>query len=333
MPGELIILKTMISDCRICGGSELKEWAFREMMFGFRSQFLYVECMKCHCLQIADYPQNISVYYPPDYYSFNQDSNVKLSASPKVSLKTHVLLYNHLVAKDLLKKIGKPTYHPFQFHLQYLKNTDIKPWWKILDIGCGSGEFLVQLYLKGFKNLTGIDKFIVEDKMLFSKIPVYKKEVFDVDDRFDLITLNHVLEHMPHQKKVLSQIFDLLTSNGITIVHIPIVNEAWTIYRQNWVQLDAPRHFYLHSIESFSLLAKQVGFTIADIIFDSTEFQFWGSEQYIQDIPLRRNRLSYAENTNTKIFTQECILNWRKKADSYNKVGLGDQAIFFLKKK
>ena len=59
--------------CRVCGNSENnKIFNLKEMMFGFRDKFTYVECLKCGCLQIVEIPNNIEKYYPSNYYSFNK---------------------------------------------------------------------------------------------------------------------------------------------------------------------------------------------------------------------------------------------------------------------
>ena len=51
--------------------------------------------------------------------------------------------------------------------------------------------------------------------------------------------------------------------------------------------ISAPRHFFLHSLDSLKTLVRKEKFYIKDIVFDSDEFQFWGSEQYKNDISLK----------------------------------------------
>ena len=60
----------MSAACRICGNaSDNRAHVAREMMFGTRERFDYVECARCGCLQIRDVPADLSPYYPADYYS------------------------------------------------------------------------------------------------------------------------------------------------------------------------------------------------------------------------------------------------------------------------
>lgn len=105
--------------------------------------------------------------------------------------------------------------------------------------------------------------------------------------------------------------------------------EAFQRYGVNWVQLDAPRHAVLHSVRSMYLLAEHCGFKIKDIVWDSTDLQFWGSEQYALDIPFCNDN-SYFCDPERSLFTSAQITNWKKEAAALNRQGRGDQAAFFL---
>ena len=62
-------------NCRICNHSEGKHYNAIEMMFGMKESFGYFECDNCGCLQIKEFPGNMSQYYPPNYYSFSTVSD------------------------------------------------------------------------------------------------------------------------------------------------------------------------------------------------------------------------------------------------------------------
>ena len=65
--------------------------------------------------------------------------------------------------------------------------------------------------------------------------------------------------------------------------------------------------------------------------FDSTEFQFWGSEQYLKGISLRDKR-SLAENPRKSIFSKNQIRHFVRQAVELNRNGDGDAACFYLYK-
>jgi hypothetical protein len=96
--------------------------------------------------------------------------------------------------------------------------------------------------------------------------------------------------------------------------------------------LDAPRHFFLHSINSLELLAAKAGMKVTRIDYDSNELQFWGSEQYSKGIPLRPDN-SLAAAPAKSLFKKSDIRKFRREAKKLNSRNLGDQAVFYLKTK
>ena len=115
-------------------------------------------------------------------------------------------------------------------------------------------------------------------------------------------------------------------------MRIPLVSShAWEHYGVIWVQLDAPRHLYLHSRESFERLTRDAGLEPTEVVYDSDDFQFWGSEQYASGIPLKSER-SHSTNPSRSIFSRAEIRTFRKKADELNRESRGDVASFYLRK-
>src|SRR6266852_6035050 len=57
--------------CKVCGNaSGNKTHLAREMMFGLRNEFEYLECGCCGCVQLVAPPEDMAKYYPKDYYSY-----------------------------------------------------------------------------------------------------------------------------------------------------------------------------------------------------------------------------------------------------------------------
>ena len=315
--------------CRICGNSkENKIHLAKEMMFGFRDQFEYFECGQCGCLEIVAAPADMSRYYPANYYSFGQ---ISYKHHPlKIFLKKELIKYKVFKQKSLIGKI---------LALKYREPEDFYPWIekmglsfdaKILDVGCGSGQLLLKLRKSGFSNVIGIDPFIEKDINYEGGVTVYKKSLDEINGEYDLVIFNHALEHMQNQKEILQKAHYLLKSGGCVLVRVPVAGTyAWKTYGVNWVQLDAPRHLFIHTVASMGLLAAQVGFKRVGTVFDSWDLQFWGSEQYLKDIPLRDKR-SYAELCDESLFTKKQIQSFRDRATALNKQNNGDAAAFYL---
>ncbi|MES2881071.1 MAG: methyltransferase domain-containing protein, partial [Bacteroidota bacterium] len=130
--------------------------------------------------------------------------------------------------------------------------------------------------------------------------------------------------HMSEPLKVMQNIHSLLNHGGYLLIRIPVADcYAWEHYRTNWVQLDAPRHFFLHTTKSMQTLSEQAGFVLEDVVHDSWELQFWGSEKYKKDLPL---------TDKTFTFTNEEMLAFKTEAQKLNAAKKGDQACFYFKK-
>ena len=62
------------------------------------------------------------------------------------------------------------------------------------------------------------------------------------------------------------------------VIRIPIAGtHAWQTYGVDWVQLDAPRHLFLHTEDGMRSLAAGAGLQVTAVVHDSTAMQFWGS--------------------------------------------------------
>jgi hypothetical protein len=79
------------------------------------------------------------------------------------------------------------------------------------------------------------------------------------------------------------------------------------------------------------LLALAGGFEIVETKFDSTAFQFWGSEQVRRGIPLHDPRSVHVRGGNGG-FTGKEMRSYTAKAEELNRAGDGDQACFYLRR-
>jgi SAM-dependent methyltransferase len=200
----------------------------------------------------------------------------------------------------------------------------------ILDVGCGQGQALLDLHSLGFTNLTGIDPLIDSDVVYDNCVKVYRQSLAELDGEFDFIMLNHSFEHMPDQLPTLIKLRQLLKPNRYLLIRIPIVDSyQWRRYGLNWVGLDAPRHLYLHTRKSMDLLARQAGFSVAEIVFDSDGATDWLSEQYAAGISMIDAR-SYSVNPAASIFTENDMKGFSAHAEELNANRDADCAGFYL---
>jgi len=318
--------------CKICNTTTDNEpYVAREMMFGFRDEFEYFECPRCGCVQIINVPDDLPKYYANGYASFQGPPEVMVRDHfLKDYLKRKRLQYtlsgNSLIGWCLTKAYGAPAYG------DWYKTAKLRPEYEILEIGCGTGELLLEFKHEGFRHLTGVDPFIDDDIIYGDGLKVIKRPFEEIEGQFDFIMLHHSFEHMPHPQAALEHLYDILNSDRFVLIRIPVASSlAWRQYGVNWVGLDPPRHFFLHTPESINILAGQTGFEVSEIVFDSTEMQFWASEQYLRNIPLM-DATSYCMNPQSSIFSKEQIASFKVEAKRLNSLKTGDQACFYLYK-
>jgi SAM-dependent methyltransferase len=319
----------MGSPCRICGNSDDNALVLaREMMFGTGAEFQYFQCASCECLQIETVPNNIAEHYPKNYYSFSP-LGPKGEPAWRRGLKGAALRYRF----DGQGVIGRAAASLFELPSEigtWLAASGVRQDSRLLDVGCGQGVLLRQLAGWGFTSLTGADPFVSADLTYPDGVRVLRRALPELQGQFDCIMMHHSFEHMDRPQEVLAAAGRLLAPGGRLLVRIPLCSSAaYREYGADWVQLDAPRHFFLHSRKSMSLLAASCGFSVEKVFYDSTAFQFWGSEQYRRGIALRA-RDSYAESRKRSMFSTKDIVGFEARAQKLNAEEDGDQAGFIL---
>jgi hypothetical protein len=138
----------MTESCRICSNDSGNRWhTAREMMFGLREEFAYLECGRCRCLQIGEIPSDMGRYYPEDYYSFARDLRWR---NPVLRKLRHLRNHFAITGRGLLGRLlfaGSP-----DRRLQLICRTPLTPEMRILDVGCGAGHILYALMNCDFQN-------------------------------------------------------------------------------------------------------------------------------------------------------------------------------------
>jgi 2-polyprenyl-3-methyl-5-hydroxy-6-metoxy-1,4-benzoquinol methylase len=316
-------------ECRICGNSkENNNFVFNELMYGTLEEFEYFECSACGCLQISKIPEDLSKFYPSDYYSFNsaKTSNSLLKNYMKRKRFWYAVNKKGIVGKILTDKFGIPPI------AEWIKVAGVNIHQRILDVGCGDGHIIRDIYNAGFKNVKGIDAFIEKDFLLDGVIKIEKRTIAGLKEKYDLIMFNHSFEHVLDPISAFSEAAKALNKKGVILIRIPVFGKyAWRKFGKNWVGLDAPRHLFLHSEKSIKLVGRSSGFELVDTVYDSNSFQFWGSLQYQKNIKLWEEK-SYAQNPASSIFSKEEIVGFEQLTTDLNEKKDGDQACFYFRK-
>jgi len=317
--------------CKVCSGTNFIEAInAKEMMLGLGKESTYFKCGDCGVLQIENFA-NSEELYPKNYINVRSRKSLPAITKLKKRLYKESVKYgmgNHTILGKLANSYSS-----------CLRTSSIKDFAKpnnsIIDIGCGVGYFIEALAEIGFSDLTGIEPFIEEEingngfkvyKTFLSKMPLEKK--------YDIIMMHHSFEHVTDPLETLKNIKSLLAENGIIVIRIPVCDSyAYEKYKENWVQIDAPRHNFLHTNKSMNVLANLAGFDIFKIRDDSTYFQFIGSEQYKNNVSLLSKKSGVVSFIKKHILPSTQIKQYKKEAEQLNAVNRGDQRVFYLKHK
>jgi SAM-dependent methyltransferase len=302
------------NSCRYCYSNQQRIFSATERMLGLGGEFTYAACTSCGSVQQVTIPEDLSLFYPSDYYSLGR---LQLSGS--------VLNFLKKIRMWFFLTTGHSFFSP-RFGGYWLKNLNPKLTDRIADVGCGNGQLLYELHVLGFQDLHGFDPFLEKQVQLATGLTLWKQEFGQTDLNFDLVMLHHSFEHLEDPEEALKVCFERLNPGGRLLVRCPVTDaEQWKTKQALWVQLDAPRHLSIPSTQGFVLAAERTGFTVQEILFDSSAFQFWGTALYERGEKLDRKKIS-------SHFSPQQLQDWEQLAIQYNQEGKGDQACFFCVK-
>ena len=162
--------------------------------------------------------------------------------------------YKNKFSTSLIKKI-RVNYKYYKLLKKFKKNYRNK---NILDFGCGSGGMLNGLKLKGYKRLYGVE--LSNDRRKVAKF-IIKNTFSDINKiknvKFDIIFLNHVLEHIVNIQNTIKILKSKLNRDGIIIINVPN-----TEYENIISQIVFHPHLHKFTFKSMNELAKSTKLTM-----------------------------------------------------------------------
>lgn len=244
------------TSCPLCGDQRTTPYCNAPDRFALATERLYAiqRCLQCGMMYLHPRPpeeKSGQFYEHADYLPF-ASLTAKRSALSRVYefIRRANLRWKRRAIIDFLQQ-----------------NNEQRITGKLLDVGCGTGEFLVEMKNAGW-NVEGLER---DDRAAGwareqHQIPVAAggvEQLAAASQQYDLITLWHVLEHLYHPGQALEMIANRLRDAGWLLVAVPnIAGLDARVYKSNWIALDAPRHVSHFSLETLSRLASQHGLTL-----------------------------------------------------------------------
>jgi len=145
------------------------------------------------------------------------------------------------------------------------KNTSGK---SILDYGCGVGDFLLFMQKNGY-NVKGFEPNEDALKIAHKKLgeSVSNQNILENTEKYDIITLWHVLEHIPNRDEILHSLIEHLKPNGKLIIAVPN-HESFDAkhYKEYWAAYDVPRHLWHFNPKIMKHYSERFGMKIENIV-------------------------------------------------------------------
>ena len=242
--------------CPSCGALDEERLLIEveDTMFGQPGKYRLVECERCTMRFINPRPVASALvrHYPSDYLCYTNFDH------------DHWLLrwaFNRLQQGQARRRVRQIE----QVHGKISAGT------RVLDVGCGRGELLARLKDHRGCSCTGTDinpDVLARVQRDFG-VPVLHGTLDELalpPASFDLVTMTEYLEHEPRPGSMIAHAHRLLRPGGLLAIEVPdITGPPGRWFRQNWWQIDAPRHLMFFSPATLRESLEARGFEILRI--------------------------------------------------------------------
>lgn len=220
----------------------------RDRLCGLPGSFALVRCAGCGLLYLSPrpVPTCIHIYYPESYESFIKQRTDRLPLWQRYSLRYGLWKRCRLVLR--YKRSGR-----------------------LLDLGCGTGQFLAEMGRYPGWKLAGVEPNAEAANFACQVLGlnVHLGDLFSAqfpDRHFDVVTMWDVLEHLYEPIAVLQEVGRVLKPDGVLILRTPSL-DSWDahVFGRYWAGLDAPRHLAVYSRHTAEELLARAGFTVRDL--------------------------------------------------------------------
>jgi SAM-dependent methyltransferase len=237
-----------LNNCPVCGNQNFKDFLSGKDHFLTGEEFTIVQCCNCDFRFTNPRPdeKEIPLYYDSEEYISHDTKKTSILQTIYMSVRKFTIRNKYRIVKKYSNS------------------------YSLLDIGCGTGDFLNYCRKMKFET-TGIEpnikarKFAAENLFL----NVYDESHLDtfLPGSFSVITMWHVLEHVHQLNERLLEIYKLLKPDGTLIIAVPD-SDSWDAkkYKSCWAAYDLPRHLYHFTPDSMKNLTIKNGFQIEKII-------------------------------------------------------------------
>lgn len=251
-------------NCSICDGKN-PGYLFSAKDYITGDEFSICKCSECGSVLTQSKTGNFEKYYQGSYYGRRKSFSESLINSSR------------------LKKVSGLAGN--------------RPILSILDVGCGNGSFLFLLSKKGWE-VSGTEvapeSHFINDEI---SAKICKKDLMECkfpDNKFDIITMWHTLEHFARPLDYLTEAKRSLKDGGSLIIEIPNFRSFQSrLTKANWFHLDAPRHLVHYDPKTVGSLLGSAGFSVLKISHFSFVYGLFGFVQSVINVFTKRKNILF----------------------------------------
>ncbi len=270
-------------NCLMCGSSDWEpRFHGRDRLHHAPGKFTLVECRSCSFLFLSPRPDptELPSYYPDDYLSFRPSLREERSRLRRLERLIGLRRRAQAVIRN------KSTGH-------------------LLDVGCGTGDFLEVMQLYPGWTVQGLEPHAAAAARARKEygVPVEAVSLDQAafpDETFDAVTLWDVLEHVPDPRAALRKIYRMLRPDGIVVIGVPDRDSIDAkLFGPTWAGLDFPRHFSVFAAQHLTRCCVDASFDEPTFVNLNGGYQsfilsvrFWLDEDWVPNW-LRRVVMTY----------------------------------------
>jgi len=218
-------------------------------------------------------PEDIGKLYKI-YFTHSTEDHIPKFARLRKLIRNSILAthlgYTELAGGVSQKMLGRilswvgPIKEMVEFGVRYLNGQRRG---KLLDIGCGSGAFLCKMRELGW-DVVGVefDRQAVKVAREHFGLNIYEgtlEEAGFSENEFDVLTMNHVIEHFYDPITTLKECYRVLKFDGKFVVITPNIDSlGHKLFKEAWRGLEPPRHLFVFSAHSLQACTKQLGLRV-----------------------------------------------------------------------
>lgn len=233
----------------------------------------YTACADCGSIYLNPHPDAASLPLAyTDYYTHHATDDPSISATRIIDKLVNgylawrfgMIQRPHWSVGAILFRLLLPLRLKLDVYGRHIPQSWIDTPRYVLDVGCGNGDFLRRVVEMGFEAV-GCEPDIQAAKLCQRQgLNVFSSDAFspELDDkRFDLITLNHVIEHAENPLILLHRLHALLKPEGLIWLALPNPKALGRrVYGKAWKGFHPPFHLLIPTQKKLSVWLQQVGF-------------------------------------------------------------------------